>query len=63
MKTVQVKFFDSDNNCWCGGILVNDEYIICGCCGSVFYLSELDSDKIIYFQRWVNISDEIIREG
>lgn len=63
MKTTQIKFFDSDNNCWCGGILVNDDYVICGCCGGGFPLSELDSDKIIYFQRWVNISDEIMREG
>ena len=31
MRTCQVAYYDNDNNRWFGGILVNDEYIICGC--------------------------------
>ena len=52
----QVKFWDTDGGKF-GGILVNDEYIICGCCGGVFEKSE-----VIYeiFDNWVDI-DEAIR--
>lgn len=34
MTTKQVKFFDSENQAIHGGILINDETLICGCCGS-----------------------------
>ena len=41
MLTQQVKFWDDDNEEWFGGIMVDNEYIICGCCGSVYECSEL----------------------
>lgn len=68
MKIQQVKFtsFDEDDNEYfdLGGILVDDEYIICGCCGTVFPLDELRENGIIKYEilPWVNISNEILGE-
>ena len=42
MTTKQVKFFDSENQAIHGGILINDETLICGCCGGVFIKDEWD---------------------
>lgn len=39
MRTCQVAYYDNDNNRWFGGILVNDEYIICGCAAEQFILT------------------------
>ena len=44
-----------------GGIMVNNQYVICGCCGSIF-----ETDEVIICQvynSWLNISDEIIGEN
>ena len=55
MDTKMVKFsYDGETF---GGIMVNDEWIICGCCGSVFEVGEVE---IIETLSWVNISDEIL---
>ena len=64
----QCKFIDcyGDPN---GGLYVftngqvedkDNDYIICGCCGSIFHLDEVESWSI--YPEWVNISDEIIGE-
>lgn len=56
MTTRQVKFKDPDGEIL-GGILVNDEFIICGCCGGVFEMEEV---TILHrYPDWINISDEI----
>lgn len=60
MKTEQVIFTCHDDAVGpFGGILVDDEYIICGCCGSVF---EVDDENVSIIKRlkWISISDEII---
>ena len=57
METKMVKFAYEGETF--GGIMVNDEYIICGCCGSVFEIEEV---KIIKTLTWINISDEILDE-
>lgn len=60
-KPTQVKFWDPDgDNYWIGGIGYRDE-IICGCCGSVFKVSELlkdDPNSIIQLP-WIDINEEI----
>ena len=60
MLTQQVKFWDDDNKKWFGGIMVDNKYIICGCCGSVYECNELKKEKIIPYDAWINISDEIL---
>ena len=62
----QVRFFDYQDNRWIGGIAYGDR-IICGCCGSVFEISEIYDDvpeseilnPIIPFGEWMNIEDAI----
>jgi hypothetical protein len=58
MKTKQVKFKDVDGKIY-GGVLIDDEYVICGCCGGVF---EKDEVKILAVLEWLPISDEILGE-
>ena len=60
MLTQQVKFWDDDNKEWFGGIMIDNEYIICGCCGSVFDCDKLSEEDIEPYRKWVDISDEII---
>ena len=64
---IQVKFWDAPSGGhYIGGIAYQDE-IICGCCGSVFKISEiyesapngLDNDPIIVVHGWKGISDKI----
>lgn len=62
----QVKFWDALIKDYIGGIAYRDE-IICGCCGSVFKISEicevapdtLDNDPIVVVHGWKGISDKI----
>ena len=56
MTTQQVKFKDSEGQIL-GGILVNNEFIICGCCGGVFEVEEVTI--LERYKVWLNISDEI----
>ena len=60
MLTQQVKLWDDDNKKWFGGIMIDNEYIICGCCGSVFKRDALSEEDIEPYRKWVDISDEII---
>ena len=62
MLTEQVKFRYIGEDTEFGGILVDNKYVICGCCGGVF---ELDDEEIEILKklRWVPISDEILGEG
>lgn len=57
----QIRFEDLVGDVY-GGLLVNDEYIICGHCGQIIYLNENEEDyKIIeIYNTWVPLSDEII---
>ena len=62
----QVKFWDALIEDYIGGIAYRDE-IICGCCGSVFKISEiyesaqdtLDNDPIVVVKGWKGLSDKI----
>ena len=44
-----------------GGILVDNEYIICGCCGTVFPKDEWEDNCIEGYKPlcWIDISEEI----
>ena len=59
----QCKFKDYDNKV-CGGILCEfdngDKYIICGCCGEIFDVNEVEILETYAY--WVDLSDEIIGE-
>ena len=60
-KPTQVKFLDpAEHGHWIGGIGYRDE-IICGCCGSIFEVSELleDNSNGIVQLPWIDISEEI----
>lgn len=68
MITKQCKFTDFDGIVH-GGIYVmtngqvedlENDYIICGCCGTIFELDDIEDYSI--YKTWVNISDEIIGE-
>lgn len=60
MKTQQVEFrLEWDEN-YSGGILVDDKYIICGCCGGVVELE--DVAEVYPYPVWIDISDAIIGE-
>ena len=63
----QVLFWDDDNEHWTAGIAYG-EIIICGCCGGIFELKEVNefapaeiSNPVIPM-KWTDISVEIIRE-
>ena len=58
MNTQQVCFRAEGETEFFGGILVNDEYIICGCCGGVVPLDEVA--EMEPYKNWVNISNEIM---
>ena len=63
MRTQQVKFFDKENQKLHGGILINDETLICGCCGSVFIKDEWDDLGIVIlteYKTWMNLDEEIM---
>ena len=57
METKQVKFKDEEGNIL-GGILVDNKYIICGCCGGVLEVEEVEI--LERYNYWVNISYEIM---
>ncbi len=63
MITKQVKFVDVDEHTIHGGILIiqgDEQYIICGCCGGVFEIEDVEIVK--EFPDWIDISDSIIGE-
>ena len=51
----QVKFFNPEKQKILYGIGIDDE-IICGCCGSVFEVSEVENIEIL---PWIDLSDAI----
>lgn len=56
---MQVRWFDSVNNRWIGGIAYKGE-VICGCCGGVFELDSFKEDEVEELGGyWVNIEEEI----
>lgn len=59
MKTQQVKFHLEGEEGFLGGILIDNRYLICGCCGGVYDLTE---DIVMideYYDDWSDISDYI----
>lgn len=55
----QVRWFDSVNKRWIGGIAYKGE-VICGCCGGVFELDNFKEDEVEELGGyWVNIEEEI----
>lgn len=56
MEAKQVGFIPEDEELHYG-IMVNNEFIICGCCGGVFEINEVELVEV--FETWVDISDEI----
>lgn len=67
----QVKIFDKENKTICGGILLENGSVLCGCCGSIFESDDIDTskyhdndDKPIYvietYKSWISLSDEIM---
>ena len=61
----QVMFLDPDTGDWLVGIAYRDE-IICGCCGSIYEISEIYDecleivpDPVRVYQEWVDITDAI----
>ena len=66
-KPTQVKFIDplepmTENGAphFCSGIAYKDK-IICGCCGGIFQLDELEWMQV--YQDWIDISEAIVGEG
>lgn len=58
MKAKQVKFKDFDGVIL-GGILIEDEEIvICGCCGVIFEVEEIEIVEV--YNYWVDLSSDII---
>ncbi len=66
MITMQVRFYNPDDGVWHGGILVkgapDGDFIICGCCGGIFPLDEMDSPDfdVVPFSEWVDLNAEIL---
>ena len=66
---VQVRFWDTNQLKYVGGIAYHD-YIICACCGEALRIDEildlamkmskLDPDKAIVELAWIDISQEIL---
>lgn len=54
-----VKFIDLTVNHVIGGILLDDDTIICGCCGGLIEKDDPDFE-IIEPLEWIDISDEIL---
>lgn len=66
MVVKQCKFTDFDGGTF-GGLYVftngqvedtENDYIICGCCGAIFHLEDVESYGI--YPSWVDISNEIM---
>lgn len=63
MTTKQVKFLDGESQETHGGILINGETLICGCCGGVFIKDEWEDLGISIIEEydvWVSLDEEIV---
>ena len=57
----QIKFLDKRENEILGGLLLENNDILCGCCGCIIPSDEQDDIEIIeIYSNWKNISDTII---
>lgn len=57
----QVKFYDRDDDNWLGGIAYGS-IIICGECGSVIEISELEPSELEELGGWISVSEKIMGE-
>lgn len=65
-QPTQVAFWDSENDCYLGGIAFGTN-VICGCCGSVIPIDEIyefapSSIEPIKDYGWVDMSNEILQK-
>ena len=70
MEPTQVRFWDTGEQKYYGGIAYQD-YIICGHCGNICQIAEiireadeyshLDCDSAIVELAWVDLSDHVIK--
>lgn len=58
MSVEQVYFYHFADDKFYGGILVDNKYVICGCCGSVFELEDGEIEISVKLP-WVDISGAI----
>lgn len=58
----QVKWFDSLDGVWVGGIAFG-HVIICGCCGSTIELDEFEKGEVVEYEDWIDIEEEIRGEN
>lgn len=63
-RPTQVMFLDEEGTHQFG--IAYEDYIICGCCGGIFYIDDVIADmpkgykQVIYeYDTWSNLSDEI----
>lgn len=58
----QVKFYDRNEKRWIGGIGYRDE-IICGECGSIIEVDDLEENEVVDYppESWIDF-EEIVRE-
>ena len=57
-RPTQVRWFDSVQKRWIGGIAYKNE-LVCGCCGGVYELDEFEEGEVVELGNWVNIEEEI----
>ena len=57
----QIKFYDTDDDKYRGGILLDNGDVICGCCGGVYPAEKKDIafriEKV--YDNWVDLTEEI----
>lgn len=57
----QIRFYDTENETELGGFLVDNKYIICGCCGTVLgEKGDEDYPILEIYPEWADLSDYII---
>lgn len=57
----QIRFYDTENKTELGGFLVDNKYIVCGCCGTVLGENGDDDYPILeIYPGWTDLSDCII---
>lgn len=57
MVVQQIRFRDlyGEPSISVGGILINDEYIICGCCGGIFENDKEEIEILEKYDDWVDL--------
>lgn len=54
-RQIRFRIIDEDYEDGYGGILFDERWIICGCCGTVFDLLEDDIEILEEFDEWMPI--------